>query len=209
MLTVGIADDHALFRKGMMELINGFSDVEVVLEASNGQELISQLKEDSLPDIIVLDINMPVMDGYATASAIKAKYPEAKILGLSMYGDEQSVIRMLRSGANGYILKDAEPKELEEGLRDLAKNGFYYSNEAGKLLLNNMHRKPEQQLKDRELEFLELVSTELTYKEIADKMCVSPRTVDGYREALFEKLKVRSRVGLVVYAIKHGIYKLE
>ena len=209
MLTIGIADDHVLFRKGVVELVSGFSECEVVLEADNGADLLKILKKRKLPDVIILDINMPVMDGYSTAEALKNEYEGVRILALSMYGDEQSVIRMLKSGANGYILKDAEPGELEQALRDIVEKGFYYSNEAGKLLLNNMHKKDEARLKDRELEFLELVSTEMTYKEIADKMCVSPRTVDGYREVLFEKLGVKSRIGLVVYAIKQGIYKLD
>ena len=209
MITIAIADDHILFRKGIVELINDFSGFKVVLQANNGLELLDKLKTTPPPDIVVLDIQMPILNGYETAEKISKEFPNAKILALSMYGDELSVIRMLKCGAKGYVLKDAEPEELENALNDIVQRGFYYSNEVGHLLLNNMQGANRTELKDRELQFLELVSTEKTYKEIADVMCVSPRTVDGYREDLFEKLDVKSRVGLVVYAIKQGIYKLE
>jgi DNA-binding NarL/FixJ family response regulator len=208
MIRIGIADDHVLFRKGVVGLIEDFSDIEVNIKANNGKELLKALQTTKHPDIVILDINMPIMNGYETAVLLRKQHPKIKILALSMYVDESSIIRMLKSGADGYILKDAEPSELEQALNDLMSKGFYYSNEVGQLLLNNV-QSDRSVLSERENEFLEFVATELTYKEIADKMCVSPRTVDGYREALFEKLGVKSRVGLVVYAIKHGIYKLD
>ena len=207
MIQIAIADDHVLFRKGIAELIEGFSGCTVLHQASNGQDMLDFLSTQT-PDLIILDIQMPVLNGFETAEHIKEKHPDVKILALSMYGDEPSIIRMLKSGAKGYILKDAEPADLERAIKDVHTRGFYYSDEVGHLILSGMQGKQTAVLKDREIEFLKLACTEKTYKEIADIMCVSPRTVDGYREALFEKLEAKSRVGLVVYAIKHGLYQI-
>ena len=205
---IAIADDHKLFRRGIIELINDLSEYQIVNESSNGLELIHYVRESKLPDLIILDIQMPVMNGFETLEQLKKDFPEVKILALSMYEDEQSIIRMLRAGANGYVLKDAEPEELEDAISCIIEKGFYYSNDVGQMVLNQLQSNMPKDLKERELEFLQLVCTELTYKEIATKMCVSPRTVDGYRESLFFKLDIKSRVGLVLYAIKHGIFKV-
>ena len=211
-----IVDDHKLFRKGMVGLINNFKNYKVVCEANNGEELTRQISASIRPDIIILDINMPVMDGYETALWLKKNFPKVKILALSMNDSEESIIKMLRAGANGYILKDAEPHELENALTEVMQKGFYHSDMVSGVLINSMHKgsditsmnQDSIQLNDREIEFLKLACTELTYKEIADKMFVAPRTVDGYRETLFEKLDVKNRVGLVLYAIKHKKVKV-
>jgi two-component system, NarL family, invasion response regulator UvrY len=164
----------------------------------------------------LLDINMPVMDGYETAQWLKQHYPAIKIMALSMYDQETSVIRMFRHGAKGYILKDTHPKILKEALETLRLKGFYFSEEiSGKLVssLNSMDSEDNNLqiilgLQDREIEFLKFACTEFTYKEIADKMGVSPRTVDGYRDILFEKLNVRTRQGLVMFALKNAIVQM-
>lgn len=212
MPSIALVDDHSLLRKGLAQLVEslGFT---VVSESDNGKEFIRQLDDNKLPDIVLLDINMPEMDGYETAQWIKANQPGIKILALSMYDNETSIIRMLKCGARGYILKDAEPAELRTAIDDVMNKGFHYSDlVSGKLLhaINNLedgngNLKNLVQLNARETDFLKWACTELTYKEIADKMFVSPRTIDGYRDALFEKLQLKTRVGLVMYAIKHGI----
>ncbi|MDB5264206.1 MAG: two component transcriptional regulator, LuxR family [Adhaeribacter sp.] len=211
-IKVALVDDHKLFRKGMVELVNAFAGYTVIWEANHGLELIKKFTTDEEPDVVLLDINMPEMDGYETALWLKNNYPQVKVLTLSMYDNEEAIIKMLRVGAKGHILKDAEPQELKAALQELSRKGFYYSELVSGTLLNSFNREVEEarkaadliKLNDRESEFLKLACSEMTYKEIADKMCLAPRTIDGYREALFEKLHVKSRVGLVLYAIKTG-----
>lgn len=213
---VAVADDHVLLRKGLVNLIRSLDNYEVIFEADNGKDFIKKLNLGIHPHIALMDINMPEMDGYDTTSWIKKNHPEIKVLSLSMYDDEQSIIRMLKCGAKGYILKDIEPSEFKIALDALVKKGFYYSEMiSGKLIhAINSFDEPEQKVKGssllnkREMEFLKLACTEMTYKEIADKMYLSARTIDGYRNDLFEKLNVKTRVGLVMYAIKKGIVNL-
>jgi len=214
-IKVVLIDDHVLLRNGLASLVKSFDDYVVLFEANNGQHFIQQLNHDDLPDIILMDINMPVMDGFETATWLKQNFPLVKILALSMYDNEHSIIRMLKSGARGYILKDTEPKEFKAALDSVYNRGYYYSDlVAGKLIhaVNNMgdSGKGTQSLglSEKEVEFLKLACTELTYKEIADKMYLSPRTIDGYRDNLFELLNIKTRVGLVMYAIKNGIINL-
>jgi two-component system, NarL family, invasion response regulator UvrY len=210
---VVLVDDHVLLRNGLANLIRSFGEYDVLFEAYNGKDFIRQLKPLTPPDLVLLDINMPEMDGYETARWLKRNYPEIKILALSMYDAANSIIRMLKNGVKGYILKDTDPAELKIALAAVLNKGFYYSDlVTGKLVhtisqLGDPEQRVRQQLtlNDRELEFLKLVCTESTYKEIADLMYLSPRTIDGYRDSLFEKLQVRTRVGLVMYAIRNGI----
>ena len=212
MAKLSLADDHILLRNGLAQLVESLGHT-VLFEANNGIEFKKLLDKNNLPDIVLLDINMPEMNGYETSQWLKINYPEIKVLALSMYDNETSIIRMLKNGARGYILKDSEPAELKAAIHALEQKGFYYSDlVSGKLIhaINKMDDegtdlKTPAPLSDREAQFLKYSCTELTYKEIADKMFLSPRTIDGYRDALFEKLKVKTRVGLVMYAIKSGI----
>lgn len=209
---IAIADDHAILRKGLINILSFYKDIEVVAEAGNGAELIEKLssKQQELPHVVILDINMPVMDGFTAARAIRKNWPEIKILALSMYDNEENIIKMLRSGANGYVLKDIDPKDLCHAIQHLRRNDFYYSEQVtGKLLYKLQQTEDEKQsLTERELEFLQNCCSEMTYKEIAEKMYISPRTVDGYREGLFQKLNISSRVGLALHAIKLGLVKI-
>lgn len=217
-IKIAIVDDHQLFRDGLSELITGFGKYSVVIEADNGLDFIRQL-DKAIPDIVLLDINMKKMDGFETAEWLKEHHPDIKILVLSMYENENAIIRMLKYGARGYVLKDIRKKELEQALSSLATKGYYYTEMiTGKLIhvINSMDEvKPGQSIRDlvslnqREIEFLRLACTELTYKDIAEKMHLSVHTIDGYRDALFEKLHVRSRIGLAVYAIKNKIALIE
>ncbi|MFT3680932.1 MAG: response regulator transcription factor [Ferruginibacter sp.] len=217
-IKLAIADDHKLFRDGIAGLINGFSEYEVIIEADNGKDLQQQLKIKGIPDILLLDINMKEMDGFETAEWLKENHPEIKILVLSMYENENAVIRMIKAGAKGYILKDIRKKELEQALSALILKGYYYTDMVTGKLIHNISKGPEDMssgskaagnLSAREIDFLKLTCSEMTYKEIAEKMCLSVHTIDGYRDSLFEKLEVKSRVGLVMYAIKNKIVQVE
>ena len=208
-IKVVLVDDHILLRNGLRGLIDSFSNCIVLYEANNGKDFISKLKAEEIPDIVLMDINMPEMDGYETTLWVKNNHPEIKVLALSMYDNENAIIRMLRAGVKGYILKDCDPSELKYAINSIITSGFYYTeNVTGKLISIVSKKDNDDELNDREIAFLKLVCSELTYKEIADKMYKGVRTIDGYRDALFEKLNVKTRVGLVLYAIKNGIVSL-
>jgi DNA-binding NarL/FixJ family response regulator len=159
-----------------------------------------------------MDINMPEMNGFDTTLWLRDNYPLVNVLALSMHEDENSIIRMIRNGAKGYVLKDDSPEDLKKAMDAVVDGGFYYSDRVtGRVIRKIKDDRDDndlQNLNDREIEFLKLVCTELTYKEIAAKMHLSPRTIDGYRDQLFAKLNVKSRVGLAMFAIKHGIVHL-
>jgi DNA-binding NarL/FixJ family response regulator len=211
MATIALVDDHVLLRNGLAGLVKSLGH-EVLFEADNGRDLIDKLHPKLVPAIILLDINMPEMDGYETAKWLKKNYPGIKVLALSMYDNEHAVINMLKCGAKGYILKDSDPAQLKTALADLETKGYYYSDFISGKLINAINHSDGEEidhehvhLNEREKEFLRHSCSELTYKEIAEKMFVSPRTVDGYRDALFEKLHVKTRVGLVMYALRKGL----
>jgi len=210
--TIALADDHVLLRKGLADLVakQGYT---VLFQADNGEEFLEKLKSQPDPDIVLLDINMPKKDGYETALWLKRNKPGIKVLALSMYDDENAIIRMLKNGARGYILKDAEPAELKAAIESVLVKGFHYSEMVTGKLIHTIHTMEDDNndvrntlgLNEKEITFLKLAATEMTYKEIAEQMHLSPRTIDGYRDELFEKLNIKSRVGLVLFAIKNGI----
>jgi len=215
MATIALADDHVLLRNGLANLIRNFGH-EVLFEANNGEDMIKYIQVGKEPDLILMDINMPVKDGYESAAWLKNNYPEIKVLALSMLDDENAIIRMIKNGARGYVLKESEPAELRNAINAVLQKGFYYSEMVTGRLVHSIsgvddesqHSQQVIQLTEREIEFLKLACTEMTYKEIAAKMYLSPRTIDGYRDALFLKLDIKTRTGLVIYAIKSGIVKI-
>ncbi len=210
--TVAIVDDHLLFAGSLEKLINSFDSFRVVFHAKNGKDLQEHIKKgDALPDVILLDINMPIMDGFETAEWLSENYPKIKILALSMEDDEQTILKMLRKGAKGYLLKDIHPDVLNVALQELIDKGFYHSEKVSETLLHSISLDEENELltfKDNELTFIQLACSEMTYKEIADIMHLSPKTIDGYRHDLFSRLKIKNRVGLVIFALKKNIIKL-
>jgi DNA-binding NarL/FixJ family response regulator len=216
-LRLGIVDDHKLFRKGLISLIEmAYPKCEILFEADNGVDLQQKLKSPNLPEIIIMDVNMPGMDGFESAQWLKENHPEIKVLVVSMVEREEAIVRMLKLGVKGYLSKDVEPHELGEALRSINNRGFYYTDFlTGKLVLSLQSEETgkekvnrQLQINDREKLFLQLACSELTYNEIADKMFLSPKTIDGYRNSLFEKLHVKSRVGLALYAVKNGLVSL-
>lgn len=215
---LALVDDHTLFRKGMISLIEMVNKDHIILfEAENGFDLQKKINPGNPPDIILMDINMPGMDGFASVQWLCENYPLVKILVVSMIEKEETIVRMLKLGVKGYICKDVEPKELGEALDAVMNKGYYYTDFiTGKLLHSLQNDQPSNAAKtaalslmnDREKDFLQLACSEYTYNEIAAKMFLSPKTIDGYRNSLFEKLNVKSRVGLALYAVKHGLVQL-
>jgi len=219
--TIAIVEDHTLIAKALTGIIEHFNDYEVLYEVQHGKALIEKFKNPTLvPEIILLDINMPVMDGYETSAWIKTNHPSVKVMVLSMLDDDLSLIRMFKNGIKGYLLKNIQPLELRKALNDLVEKGFYYPGWASSKVIQNqlyesndadtqkMLERLGTSLTEKENMFLQYCCTELSYKEIADKMNVSYRTVDGYRDHLFNKLDIKTRVGLVLFAIKTGRSKV-
>lgn len=215
-IKLALVDDHKLFRKGLRTLIEMVSDrFAILFEADNGLVLQQKMDSNNLPDIVLMDVNMPIMDGFASVQWLKDNYPQVKVLVVSMIENEEIVVRMIKQGVRGYLCKDVEPKELGEALDAVASKGFYYTDFITGKLVHSLQLDTEKTttteitVSDREKDFLLFACSEMTYTEIAEKMSVSPKTIDGYRNGLFDKLKAKSRVGLVLYALRSGLVRLD
>lgn len=209
-----LADDHVILREALGQWISTFPGYRVVGHAGSGLEVMRKLKSGIIPDILLLDVRMPIMDGVETARQVKQDFPRIHVVALSMCRDDQVVIRMIRNGAAAYLRKDSAPSELRDALDRVCNGSFHYNDVVSSAMHRSVVNDPDGNqsqfnLNERQLEFLRLAATELTYKEVADKMQVSVRTVDGYRDELFSKLRVRSRVGLVLFAIRNGFVQEE
>jgi two-component system, NarL family, invasion response regulator UvrY len=205
--TIGLIDDHVLLRTALAGLINSLGGYKVTIEASNGAELLRLLNKRNLPEIIVLDINMPGMDGFETCQALFSKFPSVKVLALSMHAEDAVIIKMIKAGAKGYLLKSVGADEIKNALAALLNNQFYLpSNISERIALGLQSGNDEVvELNEKEIEFLKLICLELSHKEIGRRMHLSKRTVDYYRDALFRKVGTKTRVGLVKFAIKHEL----
>ncbi|HYF31328.1 MAG TPA: response regulator transcription factor [Chitinophagaceae bacterium] len=211
-IKVALADDHILLRSALAGLINSFDNCRVVCQANDGRELIELAQQEPHPDVILLDVSMPYMDGYDTAVWFQKNMPHINILMLTMYDSELLLIRLVQAGVRGFLKKDIHPSELKFAIQSVIENGYYYSNHTSSKLASLIRFSGKDQtllqkvmLDDYEMLFLKLACTEMTYKEIALEMNLNPRAVDSLRDDLFEKLDVRSRVGLALYAIRKGI----
>lgn len=211
-IRIVLVDDHVLFRNALAALINKFDNCAVIAEAGNGCELIKVIESGVVPDLLILDLNMPQMDGFDTAKWIKAHHPEISILILTMYDTEITMIRLLQVGVKGFLKKDASPWDLESAIRNVIQSGYYYSNHSTRKLINLFRNSGEQSaimnsmLSDMEMTFLKYSCSDMTYKEIAKKMGMTPRNVELIRDRLFKKLAANSRQGLAIKSIKHCIY---
>ncbi len=206
-IKVGIVDDHVLFTKSLSLLISSFEQYEVILNAIHGKELQEKINAKALPDILFLDVSMPVMDGAQTAQWLSKLYPQIRLIALSMDDNDSTIIHMIKSGCCAYLLKDVQPTELHHALDEVTRVGYYNPAISYQKLLSQTEALPLQ-LTEHELEFLTFACSDYTYKEIAQKMNLSPRTIDGYRNILFEKLHVQSRTGMAMEAIRKGLVKL-
>ena len=212
MIKIAVVDDHKLFVKSLSMLLATFDGFSVVMEAGNGKELQQMLPATTdQPDIVLLDVNMQEMDGPATAKWLNEQYPLVKIVALTTDNDELTVIDMIHSGCCAYLLKDTHPNELEKALLEIHKKG-YYNGDAGNInfrrLLLAQEERHKLQLSDKEKEFIQLACSDMTYKQVASIMKVSERSVDAYRESLFEKFHVQSRVGLCLEVVRRGLVQL-
>ncbi len=213
MIRLALADDQHLFRKGMALLLRDMAEAHVVLECANGEELLNGLKNTEV-DIVLLDLEMPVLDGTETMKRIRQEFPQVKVIILSTHDEDAFIVRLMELGANGYMLKTAEPDEIDTAIRSVAANGYYFSELVSKVMLHGLLKKKQVKpffneidpLSDREIEVLRGICTELTTAEIAEKIFVSPRTVDFHRNNLLLKTGARNAAGLVVYAMTKGIY---
>ncbi|MBQ4821026.1 response regulator transcription factor [Aquimarina sp. MMG016] len=214
--TVVIVDDHLLFAQSLESLITKLEGYEVLAILKNGKELTQYyLHKRKKPELVLLDVKMPVMDGVQTMEWLKDNRPEQKVLALTMEDDEETIIKMLRAGARGYLLKDIHPENFEFAMKMVIEQGFYYSSKIENALKNSGQVEFEDasslvdKLTDREWAFLKHACSELTYKDIAQEMELSPKTIENYRESVFKKLQVKTRVGVVIYCMKNNLFKVE
>jgi two-component system, NarL family, invasion response regulator UvrY len=210
-IKIGLVDDHILVREALGNIIKSFDEFDISIMAANGKDFIDKLNKSNVPEILLLDLSMPEMDGHDTIHWLSKNHPQIKILVLTMY-DAESLIHLIKAGVRGFLKKDVQPAELKHALQCVHANGSYCSNTVTGRLFNLMKEQGNKNsvwgtviLNENEISFLKLASSEMTYKEIARIMEISPRTVDNYRDALFIKLSVKSRVGLAMYAVKSGI----
>jgi DNA-binding NarL/FixJ family response regulator len=212
--TIVIVEDHLLIAKAITNIIDSFKTYKVLYEVENGLGMMEKFNvQKNVPDIVLLDISMPLMDGYETAKWISSHYPSVLVMALTMQNEDEALIKMIKNGAKGFLHKNIHPTELELALNTLVSKGYYFPDWAtGKLLHNIVNDDKAEELlvplNAKEMEFLQYAATELTYKEIGEKLFCSPRTVEGYRDTLFEKLNLKTRIGLVVYGIKNKIIKI-
>jgi DNA-binding NarL/FixJ family response regulator len=212
---IALVDDHTVLVNALSDLINRWDGFHVLFTACNGIEMQEKIKKTGKPDILILDLNMPKMDGYQSASWLKTHYPDVLILVLTMFDSEIPLIRLLQQGVKGFIKKDIHPDELKIAIGTMKEEGYYYPLQTvGKMVnLFQMNRQNKRELENKslnplELEFLNLVCTDLTYKEIALRLNLSPKTIDALRDQLFVRFDVKSRVGLALYAVKNGVYHI-
>lgn len=205
--SVVIVDDHLLLSQAIGGLVQEFKNFDVLYLCKNGRELLDKFENpNNIPDIVLMDIKMPILNGIETTEILKEQYPDIKVLALSIEEDEYTILKMLRAGARGYLLKDTKKEILKEAMQKVLEEGHYYTNTVSQILLESLDKEVNTEIKDRELEFIKLACTEMNYKEIADIMCCSYKTVEGYRDSLYRKLGIKNRIGLVLFAIHHNLF---
>lgn len=206
--SVVVVDDHVLLSQAIGGLVQGFEKFNVLYLCKNGAELLNKLEDDpkNIPDLVLMDIKMPILNGIETTEKLKISYPDIKVLALSIEEDEYTILKMLRAGAKGYLMKDTKKEILEKALLEVMKSGHYYTNTVSQILMESIEKNIDTEIKERELEFIKLACTEMNYKEIADIMCCSYKTVEGYRDSLYKKLGLKNRIGLVLFAIHHNFF---
>lgn len=217
-ITVGISDDHALFREGIISLMRDYNIIEFTLEAENGRDVLTKLK-NGIPDVLLLDLDMPVMDGIETLKILKsdAAYENLKVIILTMHTEERMITYLMELGANGFITKDSRPEEISTAITTVHKQGYYFNDSVSQAMLKGLKDKSKKtpklgdnyQLTSRELEVLQLIAQGLTTTEIGEKLFLSNRTIEGHRKNLLSKLGARNTATLIITAIKEGIISID
>jgi|SRR5690554_2856578 len=210
-MNIAIIEDHNIVRKGIIEIIQSLGDFNFVIESDNGKDFIDKYKQVKVqPEICIIDIRMPEMDGFQLVKYIKENFPNLKTLILTTYNEEYYLIRMIKLGVNGYLLKNCHPEELKKALIAISENSYYYNNIFSKrlkeMVTTNFIRLPN--ITNNEKSFLKICGEDLTYSQIAEKLNKSQRSIEGYRDNLFRKFEVNNRASLVLLAVKMGIIKL-
>ncbi|MDQ2721120.1 MAG: response regulator transcription factor [Bacteroidota bacterium] len=211
-INVAIADDHKIFRKGVILSLRTYHNIKFIYEAENGEELIKEIEKEQ-PDIVLMDLKMPIKDGIETTKYLNKHFPAIRILILTMFEDERFVGHLMDSGANGYLLKSTEPSEIKQAIMDVMKTGFYLNNFVNRVLIKKNYSRQkfhpnlnnEIVVSEREKEVLSLVCMEYTAQEIAQKMDISARTVEAIKDRLMERFGVKNSVGLVFFAMKNSL----
>ena len=211
-IKVAIADDHKIFRKGVILSLRPYNNIKFVQEAENGDELLAGIAE-SAPDVVLMDLRMPGKDGIETTKVISKQYPHIYVLVLSMHEDERFVSHMMENGANGYLLKNAEPQEIKRAIMDVYEKGYYLKNFVNRILIKKAHSKQKSlpslnndiTISDKEKEVLQFICMEYTAQEIAQKMEISPRTVEAIKDRLMERFGSKNTAGLVFFAVKNNL----
>ncbi|MDR2206236.1 MAG: response regulator transcription factor [Flavobacteriaceae bacterium] len=210
-IKIAIVDDHQMFLRALDNMISTNPNFEVMMTSKNGAEFLQKIDDsETLPEVVLMDVKMPIKNGIETTSELLKKHPQIKVVALTMEDAETTIIQMLKAGAKGYLLKDMPPEILFDAIEIVSKDGVFYTDAVAQSVdkikaYENESAQILNELKPPELEFLKWACTELTYKEIADKMFLSPRTIDGYRDSVFHKLNVKSRVGIVLFAMKNKL----
>ena len=209
-ISIAIVDDHTLFRQGISSILSEYEDIKIVFDASNGTIMKEKMATHPLPHVVLMDITMPQVNGYDATRWLKQNYPAVKILALSMFEEDEPIIKMLKCGAGGYILKESTAADLVFAIKAIAEQDYFLNTQVTGKLIRSLQGDVKianaiNDLTANETRFLELCCSELTYKEIATKMCLSVHTIDNYRDALFEKFDLKSRTGLVLFALKNNI----
>lgn len=216
-IKIALADDEALFRRGIYFLLNRENDIEILFEAEDGEELITKLKDGNIPDIIVMDIKMPNINGVEATKIIRDEFPQIKIIALTSYNTKSFIANMIDVGAISYVMKNATPKELLNTIYEVDKKGYFYNEHVMKIIQENIiarHKKTKSRfdcdkLTKREIQVLKLICKQYSGNEIADKLCLSARTVEGHRNNLLRKTECKNMVGLIIYALKNDYVSIE
>lgn len=211
-IKVAIADDHKIFRKGVVLSLRPYTNIKFVMEAENGEELLQGIAAAE-PDVVLMDLRMPLKDGIETTKVLSKQYPNIHVIVLSMYEDDRFVSHMMENGANGYLLKNAEPQEIRRAIMEVYEKGYYLNNFVNRILLKKSHAKQkvapslsnEITLTDRERDVLKFICMEFTAQEIAQKMDISPRTVEAIKDRLMERFGSKNTAGLVFFAVKNNL----